>query len=78
MATTASTGPNRAVIASARRRHSRSVRGGCSNTRIFCRNTGEWRPDDRTKWPSISAPAARNSASTGSSPDRVALAMPAL
>ena len=44
----------------------RSVRAGSWNTNIFCRNTGLRRPDDRMKWPSSSAPAARNSSSTSS------------
>ncbi len=33
-------------------RHRRSARSGSWNTRIFCRKTGECRPDDRMKCPS--------------------------
>ena len=57
---------NAAVIFSASALHSRSVRTGSMKTNIFCRKTGECRPDDRMKWPSSSAPAARNSANTSS------------
>jgi len=62
--TTRSTSPNPARIRAASARHSRSLRAGSSNTRIFWRKIGERSPEERMKWPSKRAPAARNSAST--------------
>ena len=55
--------PERLPRLRASARQSRSVRAGSWNTDIFCRKTGECSPDDRMKWPSSSAPAARNSSS---------------
>ena len=55
---------SRALAASARQ--SFSVRSGSWKTNIFCRKIGECRPELRMKWPSSSAPAARNSARVSS------------
>ena len=52
----------------------RSVRTGSWKTNIFCRNTGECSPDDKTKWPVSRAPASRNSSSACSAV-RVGLVM---
>ena len=62
--TTTSILPNAACAFSASARQSRSVRAGSMNTAFFWKNTGECRPDERMKWPSSSAPAARNSSRT--------------
>ena len=61
-----STDPAAALIFAASALHSRSQRAASMNTRFFCRKTGLCSPEDSTKWPSRSAPAARNSSSTSS------------
>src|SRR5687767_15404739 len=63
---TRSTSPNVSLIRLASAAHRRSARDGSSNTRIFWRKTGERSPEERMKWPSSKAPAARNSARTSS------------
>src|SRR3712207_1448414 len=62
--TTRSTALKRSRIRWARARQRRSVRTGSMNTNIFCRKTELCRPELSTKWPSSSAPAARNSSRT--------------
>ncbi len=55
-----------ALIFSASALHMRSQRSADMKTRFFCRNIGECRPDDSTKWPVRNALAARNSSITSS------------